>query len=301
MVLIHISVGSPHVNRCVTSTERQRQCSCTCRKAGVDITATTTTQAPRVHSTLTTLARSRSTTTEKITTLPTTEPTTTTTKPTTTTTVPTTTTTKPTTTTTKPTTTTTKPTTTTSTTEATTTTPPPTTTTTELPTQPSTKAVRIAVNTDDATTPKAVPGPIATAPGNQNISVTTTSPASSSSSPPPTTTVPAVSTRSCYQCGTDSVPCTPFELLVSQPSPCAPGLGYCGSYVVQSSSGRKVVKKCINFDTCFKDWYEESSDLTECVTFDPRDASKDIKCNYCCVGDDCNKGVKPATSSLYKQ
>ncbi|GFO04568.1 hypothetical protein PoB_003107300 [Plakobranchus ocellatus] len=80
---------------------------------------------------------------------------------------------------------------------------------------------------------------------------------------------------------------TAFECL-SQPSD-----------IYSSHNIHPACRICINLDTCFKDWYQESSDLNECVTFDPRDQNTEIKCNYCCVGDDCNKGVKPAISSLY--
>ncbi|GFO04566.1 hypothetical protein PoB_003107100 [Plakobranchus ocellatus] len=123
---------------------------------------------------------------------------------------------------------------------------------------------------------------------------------STPSAPKLSTTTPLLlSTRSCYQCGSPSSPCSLYELLAGQPTPCAPGLDYCASYVTQLGGSRGVVKKCITLETCFKKWYQESSDLTECVTFDPRDLSLDLECKYCCTGDNCNMGVKPHIASLY--
>ncbi|RUS87388.1 hypothetical protein EGW08_004842, partial [Elysia chlorotica] len=265
---------------------------------------TTTTKPPTTTTKQTTTTTKSTTTTKAPTTMTTksttttTKPTTATTKPTTTTTKPTTTTTKPTTTTTKPTTTTTKPTTATTKSTTTTTNPPPPSTTTQPTPSPSTRAPRVQTPTNST---QAVPGPIVSVPANQNSPQTSALPVSTTAPTTEATTsaAPAVSTRSCYQCGSDTTPCTPYELLVSQPTPCAPGLEYCGSYVTQVGRVREVVKKCISFESCFADWYQVSSDLSECVNFDPRDASRDITCNYCCVNDDCNTGVKPAISSLY--
>lgn len=111
---------------------------------------------------------------------------------------------------------------------------------------------------------------------------------------------PAISgKRSCYECGSESAPCSALELLIGEPTLCPPGLDYCATYVTQEGGTRAVIKSCIDLDTCFKKWFEETSDLTECTTFDPREFTAEVECKYCCVDDNCNKGIVPAPSSLY--
>ncbi|RUS87386.1 hypothetical protein EGW08_004840 [Elysia chlorotica] len=113
------------------------------------------------------------------------------------------------------------------------------------------------------------------------------------------TRISKTGTRLCYQCGSESAPCTGLELLIGQPELCPPDLNYCATYVTQSDGVRGIVKKCITLDTCFKKWFQESSDLPQCMNFESRDLSANFDCKFCCVGDNCNNGIRPAVASLY--
>ncbi|GFO04570.1 hypothetical protein PoB_003107500 [Plakobranchus ocellatus] len=180
---------------------------------------------------------------------------------------------------------------------------------TVLPSQPKPTAtsVRPALTSDRPSQPPQITSNSQETPTRREsttstVSTDTTAPFRSTtlaSTENPATPRAAVSTRSCFQCGSPSSPCSVYDLLVGQPTPCAPGLDYCITYVTQMGGGRGVVKKCVDRATCHKDWYELSSDLTECMNFDSRYLRFDLQCSYCCVGDNCNKGVKPDFSTLY--
>ncbi|GFO11231.1 hypothetical protein PoB_003773600 [Plakobranchus ocellatus] len=116
---------------------------------------------------------------------------------------------------------------------------------------------------------------------------------------PSMTTANASSTRSCYQCGQGSNPCTVTELLTGSPMPCPAGQEFCATTVAQTRGQRTVFKTCVDKPTCIKDWYQVSSDRNKCVNFNPRDLSVTMHCNYCCDKDACNTGVKPAVRDLY--
>ncbi|GFR78067.1 hypothetical protein ElyMa_002252300 [Elysia marginata] len=69
--------------------------------------------------------------------------------------------------------------------------------------------------------------------------------------------------------------------------------------VSSNSSNHSNTYRCVDRPICVRDWYQVSSDRNKCVNFDPRDTFVTMHCNYCCVGDSCNTGVKPAVTDLF--
>ncbi|GFS10176.1 succinate dehydrogenase [ubiquinone] flavoprotein subunit, mitochondrial [Elysia marginata] len=104
--------------------------------------------------------------------------------------------------------------------------------------------------------------------------------------------------RNCHLC--EASGCTALELLYSIPKPCPTGLSFCMTDVLQLSGQRQVFKRCVDEQTCRREWYDESSDETKCQNYNSRDPRRqDLLCHFCCEGDACNTKIRPETRNLY--
>ncbi|XP_071096718.1 protein psiD-like [Haliotis cracherodii] len=146
----------------------------------------------------------------------------------------------------------------------------------------------------------------------------TTSPTSTPSTTAAVTTTPATTStatittspstpkaiqRSCYTCGdaNTGTHCTIMETIVPKASPCPSDAGFCMTDIFQHTDGStKYIRRCVHEGACQRQWYEQTSDNSECVDVDPTTLSSDITCRYCCTTDDCNSGNMPARNTLYK-
>merc|ERR1712154_51604 len=121
-----------------------------------------------------------------------------------------------------------------------------------------------------------------------------------STTPSPSTEGPPTT---CYQCGSKdrNIACTVRELLTGRPMACKAGQHFCMIDITIMGGLRTVVKRCVDETSCRKDWLEASSNLTQCVNYDPLGGVRvGIDCHFCCTKDGCNKGYKPQPSELYK-
>ncbi|XP_060587561.1 uncharacterized protein LOC132743067 [Ruditapes philippinarum] len=86
------------------------------------------------------------------------------------------------------------------------------------------------------------------------------------------------------------------------PTPCAPPNNYCINSITNHLDGTKTVERsCGNFDTCYREWFEGSSDDDKCRDFDGNDQQfLDFHCTFCCTTDNCNTPLHPSQDSLYK-
>merc|ERR1712154_352953 len=102
------------------------------------------------------------------------------------------------------------------------------------------------------------------------------------------------SARSCYQCGDSTAPCSAFDLLLGGSTSCPTGTDYCMVDVKVMAGTKSVVKRCVDQPTCYREWYQLSSNRSQCMNFDPaRGDNSDLDCHFCCVTDGCNMGYKP--------
>ncbi|KAL8625756.1 hypothetical protein ACOMHN_012349 [Nucella lapillus] len=69
---------------------------------------------------------------------------------------------------------------------------------------------------------------------------------------------------------------------------------------VDSSGVMSLYKRCVNTQTCFDQWYLQTSDKQICLTFDPLVAPPDMSCHFCCVGAACNTNNVPDPHSLWR-
>ncbi|KAL4216548.1 hypothetical protein ACF0H5_024271 [Mactra antiquata] len=131
-------------------------------------------------------------------------------------------------------------------------------------------------------------------------SSTSTSTSSSSSGLVQTTTtlptLPPVPTI-CAQC---SGPADLCEFIYEE-KPCAPPNNYCINRLVNSNDGNRVVERgCGNFNTCYNDWFLDTSDKDKCRNYDVNNlVTLDFKCTYCCISDSCNVPIRPDANTLY--
>ena len=60
--------------------------------------------------------------------------------------------------------------------------------------------------------------------------------------------------------------------------------------------------RCGNFDTCYREWFQGTSDYDKCDTVSEDNFQKlDFQCTFCCVENNCNADIRPAESTLYQK
>ncbi|XP_067660275.1 mucin-2-like [Haliotis asinina] len=182
------------------------------------------------------------------------------------------------------------------------------TTSTVVSTRSSSSSTSTTTPTSTATfTTTAASTPI---PTSTTATSTTTTPTSTATPTEATSTVhtttaspttPAVH-RSCYQCGSvdDGTYCTLQDIYIPHATSCPAGTGFCMTDIEQNIDGTtNYIKRCVNQNQCEKLWYEQTSDISECVDMDPTSLMSAMTCRYCCTTDNCNGGKIPAKETLY--
>ncbi|XP_046561230.1 integumentary mucin C.1-like [Haliotis rubra] len=181
-------------------------------------------------------------------------------------------------------------------------------------TTPASTATSTTTTPTSTATPTAVPTtpPSTTSPSTSTIPTSTTSTPTSTATPttPPSTahtttttlaTTPAVH-RTCYQCGSvdDGTYCTLQDIYIPHASSCPAGTSFCMTDIEQHVDGTtNYIKRCVDQNQCQKLWYEQTSDISECVDMDPTTLMSAMTCRYCCTTDNCNGGKIPAKETLY--
>ncbi|WAR30996.1 hypothetical protein MAR_033538, partial [Mya arenaria] len=95
---------------------------------------------------------------------------------------------------------------------------------------------------------------------------------------------------SCHVCTGPLVICENLH----RPQACDPPNNYCINHIVNHNDG------CGNFDTCYREWWQGTSDEDKCEDLSTNNQKLDFQCTFCCVSDNCNIPVRPAESTLYK-
>ncbi|XP_048245368.1 uncharacterized protein LOC124138448 isoform X2 [Haliotis rufescens] len=147
----------------------------------------------------------------------------------------------------------------------------------------------ISVSTLSVSTPPAATN------GNTSAHVTTASARTSTTGKP--------SHRTCYQCGdiNKGTFCTIGQIIMPSSSPCPADKAFCMTDLFHHIDGStKYIRRCVAQVMCLRQWYQQTSDKSECVDVDPTTISTDITCRYCCTTDDCNSGNMPVRNTLYK-
>lgn len=69
-----------------------------------------------------------------------------------------------------------------------------------------------------------------------------------------------------------------------------------------SDDGSQVfTKSCGSQNFCERDWWQGTSDRTECIQFDTDQTYyRNFECSYCCTSDNCNQNAFPPKNTLYK-
>jgi len=58
--------------------------------------------------------------------------------------------------------------------------------------------------------------------------------------------------------------------------------------------------RCGNFDTCYHEWWQGTSDEDKCDDLSIGNQKVDFQCTFCCTKDNCNIQVRPSDDTLYK-
>ncbi|XP_067661014.1 uncharacterized protein [Haliotis asinina] len=161
-----------------------------------------------------------------------------------------------------------------------------------------------AVTSSSATAPTSTSiFTIATSTTTNSTSTTYSSTRSTVTSTVTTTKAPTAVHRSCYQCGNvdDGTYCTLQDIYIPHATSCPTGTNFCMTDIEQNIYGTtKYIKRCVNKQQCEKLWYQQTSDISECVDIDPTSLMSSVTCRYCCTTDNCNSGKVPASQHLYK-
>lgn len=82
---------------------------------------------------------------------------------------------------------------------------------------------------------------------------------------------------------------------------CDTATPYAMNTMENTQDGKKtIIKRCAAKDECETLWWQQTSDETQCTSFDPTQQYLfDFTCHYCCTTDNCNKDLFPVKSTLY--
>ena len=58
--------------------------------------------------------------------------------------------------------------------------------------------------------------------------------------------------------------------------------------------------RCGNFDTCYREWWQGTSDEDKCDDLSIWSQKIDFHCTFCCTKDNCNIPVRPSDDTLYR-
>lgn len=84
---------------------------------------------------------------------------------------------------------------------------------------------------------------------------------------------------------------------------CPAGHPYAMNQLSISANGPvDIIKKCASRKQCQREWWEETSDRTECTDYNPAGlpSGYDFKCSFCCKTDHCNTDLLPAEATLFE-
>ncbi|XP_061194939.1 mucin-2-like [Saccostrea echinata] len=118
----------------------------------------------------------------------------------------------------------------------------------------------------------------------------TTMPTSTTATPTSTTTMP---TTTCYLCnGMPVYICEQF----TTPLQCdTVDQQFCLNILVNNRDGSRTLdRRCVTEQECRQEWWEKTSDRSECSGYDPSSyTAKNFTCSYCCSSPQCNKNIVP--------
>lgn len=116
---------------------------------------------------------------------------------------------------------------------------------------------------------------------------------------PPVLVGPTKSPSSTFECGNieTRTSCSDQEIATGPSRLCPPELPFAMTDVVHQSGARTIYKRCVDGLTCETEWFRQTSERSECRTYDPNTAN--LLCHFCCTTDDCNVGIRPAEATLW--
>ena len=94
-------------------------------------------------------------------------------------------------------------------------------------------------------------------------------------------------------------PCTDLDLVLAQTDLCPPDKPFAMNDIIKIGDRVLEFRRCVNRQTCQVLWFQDTSNIPECLPFDPSQ-SGDLTCHLCCYGEGCNTLTNPPDNTMYR-
>ncbi len=104
--------------------------------------------------------------------------------------------------------------------------------------------------------------------------------------------------QQCYECD----PQFPDDCeSIYKPVTCTSPNNYCITFLDNQADGtKKVTRGCGNYQRCYTEWYQGTSDNDKCRERINSEQLLEFTCTFCCTTENCNENLRPAEDTLYQ-